>query len=840
MNSDSHHDNDIPAQPDPATGPVSRHTWRNRLLVVVVLVGVVVALLPEALRFAAVTWLDRQPELSARLDDVDFNPFTGLLRIEGLQVTRNGEDVALAELIEVQLDWWPLFKRRLDLEQVTLGNVLLMVEQLPDAPLTIAGLVLSREDSLADETAPPSTGQPWGISSGVVTCDQVAVVLRHRHQDTRIDIDHLTSSPLVSWLPQQAGALDLSLSVAGGTLRCVGENYPFARPARSEMTLDAQNLDFETLDPVLTALGWSRTRGHVDGHLRVQASAAVETQPARLKVEGQLSGKGLASDHAALWVKQLDLSWQGQLEMLFDHNLHLAGHHRLEIGPAQLVLQQPGLEVASGQLIWEGLLTLNGQIEVNGTVEVDDLSVLDLAGGTTLLGVDSGRIGPFAFSSPGTLSVDEFSLARVTLLGRGDVALPRQPQVFSLAKLTGEQVSWLAQQHLSIARLHLSGLAGDVVLLPGGALEARQWLPQFVAQASPQQGDARDDSPPLAVVVGAFVVDGNSQLVIEDQGVTPSVRLHGDDLRLRLGALDSRRSEQRSSVALDARLDAYSRLHLLGDVALFAQPLSLNLTSELSEFQLPSISAYVERGIGYRLEQGQLNLHLEGPVEQGVAALTSQVHLKRLQLRPLTPEDELEVGERLGLPVNMALSLLRDRQGDIALQMPIRGDLSRPDVAMGSIVRKAVVGAVKNTVTLTLAPLGIVAKAGQLVGIGGQLTFQPLVFEPGSTTLTSDSLVYLERVKSLLAKRPQLTLSLCGQVSVADRESLLNSARQRSGETADSTVLSQEWIRQLAMQRAEYVKQLLSQEPLVKSSQLLLCNPPTELVDGPGAVLVRL
>jgi len=840
MNNDPHHDNETFVPTDPAVDGGRRHPWRNRLVAVVALIAVVVALLPEAFRFAAVAWLDRQPQLSARLDDVDFNPFTGLLRIEGLQVTRNGEDVAVARLAEIELNWWSLFQRRLDLEQVTLDNVLLLIEQLPDAPLTVAGLVLSNEDTLADETAPPPTGQPWGISSGVVTFDQVALVVRNRQQDTRITIDHLTSSPLVSWLPQQSGALDLSMSVAGGTLHWVGENYPFARPARSEMTLDAQNLDLATLDPVLTALGWSRTRGHVDGHLRVQASAAVETQPARLKVEGQLNGKDLASDHAALWVKQLDLAWQGQLEMLFDHNLHLAGHHRLEIGLAQLVLQQPGLEVASGQLVWEGPLTLNGQLDVNGMVEVDDLSVMDLARGTTLLGVGSGRVGPFAFRSPGTLTVEEFSLARVTLLGRGDVTLPRQPQVFSLAKLTGEQVSWLAQQHLSIARLHLSGLAGDVVLLPGGALEAHQWLPQFTAQASSQQRDARDDSPPLAVVVGALVVDDNSQLVIEDQGVTPPVRLHGEDLHLRLGALDSRRPEQRSSVTLDARLDAYSRLHMQGDVALFAQPLSLNLTSELSEFQLPSISAYVERGIGYRLEQGQLNLHLEGPVEQGVAALTSQVHLKRLQLRPLTPEDELEVGERLGLPVNMALSLLRDRQGDIALQMPIRGDLSRPDVAMGSIVRKAVVGAVKNTVTLTLAPLGIVARAGQLVGIGGQLTFQPLVFEPGSTTLTSDSLVYLERVKSLLAKRPQLTLSLCGQVSVADRESLLNSARQRSGETAASTVLSQGWIRQLAMQRAEYVKQLLSQEPLVKSSQLLLCNPPTELVDGPGAVLVRL
>nr|WP_320115056.1 DUF748 domain-containing protein [uncultured Desulfuromonas sp.] len=843
MNSDPQHDSETTAPADQADGTVRWRRWRKRGLVVVLLAAMVVALLPEALRFGLVAWLDRQPGLSARLNDIDLNPFTGLLRVEGLQVSRHGEDVLVAGLAEVQMAWWPLFKRRVDLQQVTVHDMVLLIEQLPETPLTIAGLALTEQDTLAEETAPPPTGAAWGISTGVITFRQVDVVLRNRHQDTRVQIDHLNSSPLVSWQPQQAGALDVSLNIAGGTLTCVGENRPFASPARTDLTVNGQHLDLETVAPLLSALGWRRARGRLDGNLHVQAAAAVESQPGRLKIDGQLSGRNLSAEHTAVWLKQLNLSWQGQLDILLGENLQLAGQNHLDVGPAQMELQQSGLGIAAGQLLWEGPLTLTEQLDVKGALQIDGLTVTDLARATTLVNIGRGQVGPFDFIPQHHLTVDDVSLTEMTLLGRGAVSAARQPQVVAVSRLDGHQLDWQPQQHLSIEQLHVSGLVGDLILLPGGAVEARQWLPQSPLTPASQETAETDEAPALAVVIGSITIDGNSQLLLEDKAVTPPVRLRGEDVRFHLGAFDSRQTDLRSPLSLDVRLDTYSRLQMQGDMALFAQPLSLNLTSELSEFQLPSVSAYVERSIGYRLEQGQLNLQLQGPVEQGVAALTSQFHLKRLQLRPLTGDDERAVGERLGLPVNMALSLLRDRRGDISLTIPVRGDLSRPDVAVGSIVRKAVVGAVKNTVAVTLAPLGIVAKAGQLVGIGGHLTFEPIVFEPGSMTLTPDSLAYLDRLKDLLEKRPQLTFSLCGQVNAADQKALQSAdsaARQRHSEATTLAPLTPERIQQFAGQRAEQVKQLLLQGTLVKSSQLLLCNPPTQLSDGPASVMVRL
>jgi len=813
---------------EPESPQKTPRCWWRRVLILLVVVGLVITLLPEGLRLAAVTWLDRQPQLAARIDDIDFNPFTGQLRVEGMLVTRSGEEVLAAELVEVQWHWWPLWQRRFDLQQLKAHDMRLVVEPLPEEPLTVAGVVLGGGDPLADQAAPPSQSGPWGVNTGLVTLERVTVVLRHRHQETPIHIRHLSSSPMVSWQQQKAGSIDLTLNVAGGTLHCVGESLPFARPAQTDLRLDAEQLDLETVAPLLAALGWSKARGALEGQLRVQASAGGESQPPRFHVEGQIQGDGLEGAHTRFWLKNLGFSWQGALDIVVAEDLHLSGENHLVLQPVEMRLQQPGLGLAAGRLEWQGALALAEHLAIKGHLQLAGLGVTDLERETTPLQIGAADVVAFDLDPQGELRIGAITANTVNLLGRHDAPSQRRAQVVSLARMRAEELRWAPGQYLSIAALHLGGLVGDVVLLPGGAVEAQQWLPQAQALSSQASSPAESDEP-LAVRIDALVVDGQSQIYLEDQGMTPPVGLQVSDLQLRLDDLDSRQKQQHSPLSLEARLDDYSKVAVQGDVSVFGEPVSVRLTGGVSEFQLPALSSYIERGIGYRLDQGHLNLHLEGSVEQGIADLDSRVHLKRLQLSPLSVEDERRTGERLGLPVNMALSLLRDRQGDISLEIPLRGDVSRPDVAMGSVIRKAVFGAVKNTVALTLAPLGIVAKAGQWVGIGGQLMFEPVVFQPGTLELTAESQTYLEQLKKLLEERPRLTLSLCGQVNATDRQAL----------NAEKS-LTTDQIQQLANQRAESVKQFLVDGERVKSAQVILCNPPAVLVDGPSAVLVRL
>ena len=338
----------------------------------------------------------------------------------------------------------------------------------------------------------------------------------------------------------------------------------------------------------------------------------------------------------------------------------------------------------------------------------------------------------------------------------------------------------------------------------------------------------------MAIQLAGLNIDGDSWLRFEDLGVKEPVALALEPLRLTLGAVDSRRSDQAGPLIVDAELDEYSRLAVQGDLAPFAEQTTFDLSGKLSEFQLPTVSPYVEQAIGYRLEQGHLNLDFVLPVKQGRMDMTSALHLRRLRMVPLSAEDELAAGESLGLPVNLALSLLRNRDGDIFLKLPVAGDLNDPDISIGPVLRKALFGAIKNTVMLTLAPLGIIAKAGKLVGIGDALKFEPLHCEAGQVELSAVSQSQLDNVRRLLSERPQLIMSLCGQVTPADVAAL------QAASSDSKKVDKNKQLMELAMQRAEAVKAALVASGEVQASQLLLCNPSPQLSDGVSGVEISL
>ena len=828
------------SSPSAGKNTLRRRRSLRRLILLALIVFLLLSLLPEALRLGTIAWLNRQPGISAHVRDIDLNLFSGLFRIEEARLLSNGEEAFSVQQAEIQLDWWPLWKKHLRVEHFSVDKMTVLIETLPDKPLRIAGLTLQAPPDHPDEAGSDLLDNPWGINTGRVRLDQVAVIVRQRHADTRVVIDHLTSAPLVSWHPQQAGTFAMDLSVAGGSLQCRGENRPFTRPAQTDLTVQLDALSLDTLEASLAPLGWNQVRGLVNGEIEIAAVAPLDSQPARIKLSGQLDAKNLAASHAALWIKQLAVSWQGEMDLRLSSSPHLAGKNHLQLNSAAIELQSSGMGLDAETVTWDGNLSLTDELGINGRLSANHLSVTDLSRQNTLLAVENGLAGPFEFNPQNGLRISDVALEGVRLLGRSDPKPPRQPEVVNATQLTAQQLVWSPEGSLTLQHATAGGVTADLVLLPGGGLEARQWLPfspetEVVTSESVQDEDS--DNSPFLFAANQLTINGPSRLIFEDQSTTPASRFSVSELNCSLADLDMRQPEQFSALQIHGMLDDYSRISAQAKVALLAEAPSFDGEAELREFPLPTVSPYLERGIGYRLEQGHLNLRLSGAVTKGAADLTSRLQLMRLQLRPLTDDDEQDVSKRLGLPVNMALSLLRDRNGDISLDIPVRGELLRPDVALGSVIRKAVVGAIKNTVSLTLAPLGVVAKAGQLVGIGGRLTFDPLVFESGTDQLTADSREYLSRLRELLEERPQVVVSLCGQVALREQKNVKPVAGTVS--QAAGSALSVDQVRELATRRAERVKLLLVEGQRVHPSQVLLCNPPQQPVDGPAAVMVR-
>jgi hypothetical protein len=118
------------------------------------------------------------------------------------------------------------------------------------------------------------------------------------------------------------------------------------------------------------------------------------------------------------------------------------------------------------------------------------------------------------------------------------------------------------------------------------------------------------------------------------------------------------------------------------------------------------------------------------------------------------------------LPVRLAVALLKDRNGRIDIDMPVRGDLNEPDFRYGKVVLNALVNVITKVATSPFAALG-----GLVEGDGEDL--QHIQFSAGSGELEEVEQRKLGSIAKALQERPALLVEIAGAADFeADRDAL--------------------------------------------------------------------
>src|SRR4029079_3970036 len=126
----------------------------------------------------------------------------------------------------------------------------------------------------------------------------------------------------------------------------------------------------------------------------------------------------------------------------------------------------------------------------------------------------------------------------------------------------------------------------------------------------------------------------------------------------------------------------------------------------------------------------------------------------------LPPAERAAVPDALKLPLQLAIAILKDSDGRIDLGLPISGNINDPQFSYGAIIGKAIGTLLTKIVTAPFRALG------SLLGISGE-KLEAIDFDPGSDKLLPPEREKLKQVAQLLAKRPQLNLSVPGPYSEA-------------------------------------------------------------------------
>ena len=202
----------------------------------------------------------------------------------------------------------------------------------------------------------------------------------------------------------------------------------------------------------------------------------------------------------------------------------------------------------------------------------------------------------------------------------------------------------------------------------------------------------------------------------------------------------------RAKVDLKGAVDTFSPVSITGDINVLG-PLYTDLTMSFRNIALPVLDPYSGKFAGYNIAKGKLSTELHYKIDG--RKLDAQHHIV---------VEQLEFGDRtaskqaVSLPIKLAVSLLKDRNGVIDLNIPVTGSLDDPQFQLAPIIWKVFVNILERAVT---APFELL---GSLFGGGPDLQF--IDFQPGVATLDAGASDKAKIVAKALIERPQLKIDV--------------------------------------------------------------------------------
>lgn len=352
--------------------------------------------------------------------------------------------------------------------------------------------------------------------------------------------------------------------------------------------------------------------------------------------------------------------------------------------------------------------------------------------------------------------------------------------------------------------------------------------------------------------IGRINIGSKGKLSVLDESVAPVFKRSFNELSLTVDNIDSSSPEAKSALSFNLGLTKFGHIKFDGTLTPFGEKLNTNIVGELRGLDARALSTYASDYIGYNLDQGIAEADINFDVNEDDLNAAIITRFRKLEVSALSDSELPEGAESLGMPLDFALGLLRDKNGMIELKLPITGDINSPNFSISHILGKVMFKVISETIVNYYLPFGLIM-AATMQDTLSNFSFDPVVFSPGDVALDNEDMASLDKLSEMLNSREQLHLSFCapstwqdwsvkfGAPITAKESTLEKSAKESTPEEADSTqsnasqlpaeplvevVVTPEQaasLKEIANQRSEAVKEHLINKG-VQTGQVILCE----------------
>ncbi len=332
-------------------------------------------------------------------------------------------------------------------------------------------------------------------------------------------------------------------------------------------------------------------------------------------------------------------------------------------------------------------------------------------------------------------------------------------------------------------KVALADFFAHIIIQPSGRLNLQEILspqettassepPRPAQPASPPAQPAKPDgAPPAAptltqdVQIEELTLQGG-RVQFQDRSLKPSYSATMTEIGGRVSGLSSAETSL-ADLELRGKMNNSAPLEITGKVNPLKQDLYADVRARFTGMDLSPSSPYSGKYVGYVIEKGKLSFDLQYLIDKRKINSENKVFVDQL-----TFGEKVDSPTATSLPVKLAVALLKDRNGEIHLDIPVTGSFDDPKFSVWGIIVQIIGNLIAKAATSPFALLG--------AAFGGGEELQHVEFDYGRAAIPPEGAKKLDALAKALSEKPSLKLEITGYVDPeTDREGLKQYLLQR-------------------------------------------------------------
>ena len=676
----------------------------------------------------------------------------------------------------------------------------------------------------------------------------------------------LDSEALSFSLPEKIELSQKNLNLDGKTEVSLGKDIEVSY--QGDLVTGEANVELEGIRAGNRQLTWSGDVGYLLGEKKNQT----------LTLKGDLAGEDIFTEleKGGLHINQQSLQSKANLSLvLAAEKPSLAGKISLELDALQIhqddislltlakvsmseardngsggmsidALGMEDLEIHSSEKIPVQAnvpsMTLSGILSpdlMSATVKrltIDEPNVTEGAGKTLLARLDSISADAIGVNRDIAVTVDQVSAENGVFLqenGKDPVATMGK---LAIGKITYSPDTGFVGNSVEVDSVFANIIRQKTTDTPDKKKEENESASEEAKEKEDPGSEQLKEKTGIPVQIKQVRVTGKSGFKFTDATLARTFMTVFGVKSLEVSDIDLNRPDHPFTYILSGTFDKYSPLEVTGKCAPLAANIFIEQQASLRNYSMQNASPYSIESIGTYFPKGRLDYTSTLKLADARIDMTNNLLFKDLATETVNGALADELNNQLPVSLDLALSMLRDSDGAIDLDVPLQGELSDLKIGLSSIIITALSKGITLAVTPYLAYTAL-GPTGALVFMGtkfGMKLFDtnlpPLEFETGKKELTEAHEKNLDKVGKKIEKDKKTSYSICGRVGI-DEINSAGSTVDQSQSPAQNEAIRRELFK-LGESRSLAVKEYLLSNFKIDENRLLICNPGLNLEKG--------